>query len=175
MMESFKTVSISGRVAFGIHCLEAALKQYNYDTPEVRLILARIREFVEKDDLDVWERRVTEIAPSSILDGHPANIFEQYETISLEYLISLKKLYESMQSLLKDLIDAVIDIGKSNLYGGVGAYSEYSLREVDKVIDIMNDLQVPVPESTPYFISPFSENGGWGITRLMSDFEKHTT
>ncbi len=170
MVEQLKLVSIRGRMAYGIACLKQVLKQTNNNQPILHLLLDRLTEFVEKDRLDLWEQRIGEVVPYAILDTHPDNIFENYKTISVEEVLKLKTLYESMPNAITDLIDDVVNIGESNLYGGVDQYSQNTLDAILAVLEKMKNLALNPPDIMPYLSSPFSENGGWGYTKNMTGF-----
>lgn len=171
LLERLKLVSIRGRMAFGTRCLEIALARYGYEEPVLRILLKRLYEFVESEQkLNSWDRRITDVAPMSILDEHPDNYLDEYETITEEQALALKGVYQSMAHEVIDLIDSVIYIGLSNLYGGVDEYSPSSLSKVARVISTMSSLDLPVPDVSPYMMSPFTELGGWGKRRSMSEY-----
>jgi hypothetical protein len=169
-MEEFKNISIRGRMAFGIKCLEIALLREGFNQPVLSTLLERLKEFVENDRLDIWEQRVGDVAPYSILDDHPENNYQEYETVSIDEIEQLKDIYISMPEAIVNLIDLVIKIGESNLYAGVGDYSEDSFDAISEVVREVRLLNIDLPDVKRYMISPFTEYGGWGYKRSISDF-----
>ena len=163
-------MSILGRMVFGIHCLKISLLQLGYETPILTVLTDRLAEFVEKDRLDIWESRIGEVAPYALLDTHPDNDLADYETLPLGEAQALKSLYTTMPAELTDLIDSVVNIGESNLYGDMGDHSEDSLTAIQLVTEKVIELGIAIPDVSPYVRSPFTENDGWGFTRSISTF-----
>ena len=80
-------------------------------------------------------------------------------------------IYKESGNKLSEMVFWVIDIGRSNLYGGTGAYSKWSLRPTMEVLKIMEEYQLPLPDLAIFEKSSFAESNGWGIKREKSFFE----
>lgn len=65
-----------------------------------------------------------------------------------------------MPTELTDMIDCVADTGMTNLYGGTGVYSESTYKKVNKVVALMQKLNVPIPGVNAYRVSPYTEFNG---------------
>lgn len=161
-VEEVKQVSIRGRVAFCAICLEKALSKLDLSSPITEKIVNLLWEFTETNDFVDWERKATEISPDTVLENHPDNNFADYETLSVDYLNELENAYSSMPEEIIELISWSLEAGAANLYGNTGAYSEITLEAVRNGIDIMNKLQIELPDINFLKFSKFQEEFGWG-------------
>lgn len=160
--EKIKQLSIRGRVAFCAMCLEKAISKLGLDSPQMDKIISLLWEFTESNNFAEWEKKATEVSPDTVLENHLDNDFADYETLSVEYLNNLKDSYLSMPKEIIELISWSLETGLSNLYGNTGEYSETTFNAVEKVISIMNKLQVGLPDINLIKFSHFQEEFGWG-------------
>jgi len=160
--DHFKKISIIGRLAFGVTCLEQYIQEQNLESKWLDRIINVLWEFTISKDATGWNNRISELDPNNILDKNPCNKASDYDTLTELEFNELKKYYGGLPKDLLLLIDLVIDVGTSNLYGATGDYSKstlestmmiykFSQEKIDKMIDI-----------NKFKISKFSEQGGWG-------------
>jgi hypothetical protein len=149
MTPDFKHISIRGRLAFGMICLEKLVHTQNADHLLLHnIVFPKIWEFTSAHDLSEWEQMINLVDPSTVL----------YDDVDPD----LKSLYQTLSEDIVHTISNVIEIGAGNIYGGTGDYSPYSLAPLNEVIHTMIKLQVPLPDIAPFKKSGFSEDGGWG-------------
>lgn len=161
--ERLKRVSIRGRVAFGITCLETYFKHLNLQEDSlVRELLEKLWEYVSSNSLDKWEEEIKEYLPYIILDTHSDNKFENYKFLTKSQFIAYQLLYHSLPKTAVSMIDMVAEIAFGNLYGGVVSYSEGTFDDTMVVIDLMNREQMALPDLSLFERSAFSEFHGWG-------------
>lgn len=149
MIPDFKHISIRGRLAFGMICLEKLVQTRNADHPLLHtVVFPKIWEFTSSPDLSEWEQMINLVDPSTVL----------YDDVDPD----LKSLYQKLPEDIVDTISNVIEIGAGNIYGGTGEYSPYTLKPLHAVIHTLMKLQLPLPDMAPFEKSGFHEDGGWG-------------
>jgi hypothetical protein len=70
--------------------------------------------------------------------------------------------YENLNADLIKLISETIEIGISNLYGGTGEYSKYSLIPTLEVYKIAEKIISKKPDVDNFVQFKYSESNGWG-------------
>jgi len=169
-----RQISIPGRLAYSIECLENVIsilidKSIIIKSDEIfiRLIIDRLWEFTESQDLSVWEKRGVEISPFVIFDVHEENYFEDYETLSVQELHDLKSFYEKCPNYLNDVIDNCVEIGLSNLYGGITGVAQTSIDKVKNIIELLAENKIKIPNVDRY--SKFKFKNGWADNFTKAD------
>lgn len=157
----FKNISIRGRVAFAISCLNTYLKtKYpNIDFSSVLDLACKITE--DSDYIDSCTEAFTEIIPEYLYE------FDNYEDAEFEYLS--KEAYESFISIIpKDdadlnlLMHSIRDIAWEYCYVALETNAPQTYRYLDSIIDTMNKLSLSLPDIKIFKKYEFSENDGWG-------------
>jgi len=169
-----KLISILGRMAYSIECLENSiltLKINNIivesDEAMIKLIIDRLWEFTESRDLSVWEQKVVDMSPHVIFDFHENNNFEDYETLSAKEICELKLFYEKCPLYFSDIIDSCVGVGLSNLYGGIVGAAQDSIDKVINIIKIMTENNIKIPDVNGYLRFAFKD--GWGDSFTKKD------
>jgi hypothetical protein len=158
MTDSFNEISIRGRLAYGVSCLENALLHFNIQNDLLeKEVLPRIWSFASSSDLTAWDDSVKEIDPVCILDNNSPGS-------------RLQKLYRSLPTIIIEMISDVIEIGAGNLYGGTTGYSPFSMKPLLRVIKTCKMNHISLPQLEPFKRSSFEEMHGWGFEREKSFF-----
>ncbi|MFC4077128.1 hypothetical protein [Salinithrix halophila] len=140
------TVSIRGRVAFGITCLEKVCEEWKVKNDVMDHFIQELWTFM-KDNSD-WDVRVTNLLPD---DDDP--------TLNAKHF-GYSYLPLSQQEDLTTLLDEVIHIG---IWNDAGAFiSELTLEPTLEVGKILTKNNIPVPDISPFLKSPVTDCGGWG-------------
>ena len=163
MRETLKKISIRGRFAFCLACLRNAMRQENVNIESLSILFERMSSFLTTDKLDEWEKQIVDVSPDTIFDTHPDNDFNDYETVTATELVRLKAIYEKIPSAITELIDLIISVGLSNLYGGTSDYSPHSLAPTLKVIELMDSHNYELPLLQQFSRYSFTDNNGWGF------------
>jgi len=158
----FKKISITGRVAFGIKCLEEYLTENKIRNVWTNRLINTLWEFTTTKNLSEWDKKISDLTPECILDTHPKNIAENYNSLSESEFQSLKEFYLKVDDKLIYLINLVIDIGTTDLYGATGKHSENTLKSTMEVYKFAQKEINVIPDLNKFNITKFSENGGWG-------------
>ena len=149
MTNDFNYISIRGRLAFGMTCLEKLVSSLNLDHPLLQtIVFPKIWEFTSTDDVGEWEQRINDVDPLCVLDDKADS--------------DLKTLYNKLPKDIVATISDVIEIGTANIYGGTGDNSPMTLEPLNSVINTMTKLKVPLPDINTFKKSSFSQFHGWG-------------
>ena len=161
----FTTISIKGRVAYAICCLENTLKYFNYDISNWRFVLEQLWTFTNIEYFDDWHYTVAEILPESVLEFDTFKE-ENFEYISEEQFKALYNLYKGSNTITKDIVKYIFDIGISELYGRLENYGQRTLDNLEILLNYMVSNNIPLPDINRFKMLSYDESDGWG-----KDFE----
>lgn len=159
--EVIKRISIRGRLAFGIKCIEQYVFENKISNRWIDKLIDTLWEFTSSTQLDFWESKIRDLEPINILDNHPDNVPSNYSLTESDFY-ELRAFYQSLSKDFTDLIDYTIEIGTGNLYGGTGKYSEFTLKPTIKVYELSNRLLNKVPDINKFLMFGYMEGNGWG-------------
>ncbi|WP_047547413.1 hypothetical protein [Psychroserpens sp. Hel_I_66] len=161
-IEILKKISIRGRLAYGMKCLEQYVKENEINDELIDKVFDILWEFTTSDELDVWDEKISDFNPKHILNIKPEKIESEYPTITINEYYELKKFYENSDTDFISMIEKVIEIGTGNLYGGTDEYSSWTLEPTLEVIK-MSELKLEhIPDITKFKSFEYSEDKGWG-------------
>ena len=157
----FKNISIRGRVAFGISCLNTYFKT-KYPGTDFSAVLNLACKITEDSDyIDKSTEAFMEIIPEYLYE------FDNYEDAEFEYIS--KESYNSFVSIIpKDdsdlnlLMHSIRDIAWEYCYVALDANAPETYRYLNSIIDTMNKLSLPLPDINIFKKYEFSEFDGWG-------------
>ncbi|WP_156173313.1 hypothetical protein [Chryseobacterium gallinarum] len=161
----FNNISINGRYIYGYLCLNSFFSSKN--TPDLPESLKKdIEEFVSSDRLDIWHENIEEVLPSIIIN----NSFNSgyYEIIDEKYYNDLREYYTNIGSDSCNLIENLLNIGASNLFGAFD--STISIKYLNNIISILKDNNVYLPDPERVAALNVEEKNGWGNTVSMKDY-----
>ena len=157
----FKNISIRGRVAFGVSCLNTYLKtKYpDIDFSPVLNLACKITE--DSDYIDNSTEAFMEIIPEYLYE------FDNYEEAEFEYLS--KEAYNLFISIIpKDdpdlniLMHSIRDIAWEYCYVALEPGAQNTYRYLNSIIETMNKCAFPLPDINAFKKYDFSESDGWG-------------
>jgi hypothetical protein len=170
-INQLKTISIRGRFAYGLMCLEYLVDKLNPDLTELELLIRRMWKMTNIDKLGWWQNEFVENNPIVMLADYELMKSGKitFAQIGLETIKSEKEFENriSFMKLLKEPIPQVIDkltqIANQNISAGCGKYSELTLDPTIELINIIeNSRIIKTPEIEKVKFSKFTENNGWG-------------
>ena len=91
-IKDFNAVSIRGRAAYAICCLERAIKKFDDKNPTWDFILNKLWEFTDTKFIPEWQEFSAELIPGVILANNSPS---EFEFIAKDELKSLKSLYNN--------------------------------------------------------------------------------
>ncbi|MCR5890035.1 hypothetical protein LRS06_20110 [Hymenobacter sp. J193] len=167
--EQLKSVSITGRMAYCITCLENIFASEQLHEPELETLLMCLWDFTSNPDLSEWEERIMDFLPEIVLDGSPKELV----CLSVEAANRLKIIYQQLPQSLLRCIDDIIEVGRGNLYAGTVGRSQQTLTPTMAVVRHMVAQGYPLPIIDNFLRSPFSEQDqhGWGRRVERSFFQ----
>ncbi|MEP0265875.1 hypothetical protein [Dokdonia sp.] len=157
-----KKISIRGRLAFGINCIENYLTENNIVNQYMVMLVDTLWEATTSERLDLWEKKISDLDPSNILDPHPENFPSDYKLLTETAFYELKTFYINADEKFIFLIENTIEIGIGNLYGGTQKYSPTTLASTLDVHKIAISVLKEIPDINKFQFSKFSEHSGWG-------------
>ncbi|WP_409446088.1 hypothetical protein [Mariniflexile rhizosphaerae] len=157
-----KKISIRGRFAFGMKCLEQYAIENELSDKCINKIFDSLWEFTSSDELDIWEEKISDINPKYILNINPENIETEFPTITLDEYYEIKEFYKSSDKHFVSMVSEIIEIGVGNLYGGTDDYSSWTLNPTLELIKLAELNLKQIPKIENFEFSKFSEDNGWG-------------
>lgn len=156
-MSILETISIVGRVAFGVTCLEHLCEKWNIKNQQMVELIELLWTFTSSNNLSVWESQINEILPDY--------------TYEIPIKFGFEFLLKDKQETLTDVILEVIEIGGANLYGGFK--SEYTIGHTLKVASLLENNNIELPDLKPFQKSKVTEFHGWGNSVDKSFFKSN--
>lgn len=144
-IQRFESISINGRMAFAISCLEIVVVEENINNHLLTKSVDYLWEYVSTDRLDIWDDEVS---------AFPSNLNDFMASYKLENP-KLEKV-----NLIFELFDLIIDIGRANLYGAF--QSELTLIPLERTIEIMEVNDYKLPNLSVFQKSKVTDYHGWG-------------
>jgi hypothetical protein len=168
--EIFKQISIRGRFAFGIICLENLLAYFNIESQLLKTIVQNHWRFTNLEKLGELEDYFTTIKPWCILSDYPKLKVNPekmhefgYDHITLEEMKSTYDLYCTLPKDVTGILSELSTIANANISAGCGEYSHLTFQPTVKILEIMGSYPVNIiPEPKMFLFSSFKENNGWG-------------
>jgi hypothetical protein len=158
--KEFEKISMRARVAYGICCLENAIKYYNLSHLSWTFILNVLWSYTNKN-VGRWHELMSECSPDSILEE--LSFKEKGIThISENDYEALRLLYSNVNTVCQNIINSLFNIGTRNLYSSIVNNSPETLIYLQEIIDIMDQNNIPLPDIKPFMKFPITEEEGWG-------------
>ena len=170
-IDKLKRISIRGRFAYGLMCLERVTENNGVNFPELQLLITKMWEITNSEKLGWWQDLLIENNPNTVIGDY--QLFKNgkitfkeigFSTINnLEEFESRVNFLKKLPSPIVKLIDKLTEIVNQNLFAGCGEHSESTLKptiELVEILDSILDFERPIIEIVKF--SKFSENHGWG-------------
>ena len=155
-----KEMSIKGRFAFAMRCLELLLdKERDIDKPIVQRILAQLWSYTKSDRLDDWEEEVFAFDPQL-----QAVDIEEFSSPAKKEIEEIREYYLTASETVRELISAIISIGRDNLYAATIDYSKSTLTPTVRVMNLTQEVVGRIPDVESFRKFAFSDRDGWGIS-----------
>ena len=157
-MVDFKTISIRGRIAYGIMCAESyALSKFpDRDWKPLFQVLWGI----SSDEVywDEWASDVIDRFPEMVLSDDPRD----WEETDPEVLEQCRALYRGMPEAFDRILSGIVDIEEADAYTVVEGYGAAALESLQGIIDVMRSEGVELPDPSPVEPMRFEGDGRGG-------------
>jgi hypothetical protein len=154
-------VSVRGRVAFSICCLETAILHFVAESESWRFLLDELWKYTTESRLDRWQEIIAEYTPSVILDQEHFSDGD-FEFIDEQLFNRLHRLYSQHESVLSELVDLVFDVGTIELFGSIDGFGQESLNQACRVMEKVQAIGLRLPELDRFATYSRLERRGWG-------------
>ncbi|GAA4275919.1 hypothetical protein [Aquimarina mytili] len=163
----FSNISIRGRVAYAIICLENAIRFYEKENLDWLYIFNLLWAYT-KDEVGNWHYPMAESTPKSIMfDADYSS--KEMEYIDRDEYEKLSLLYKNSNNTINYIIDKLFEIGTRDLYSSIINNSPDTLKYLQEIIDVMEERGITLPNIKFFQKFPISENEGWGRKFLRED------
>jgi hypothetical protein len=168
----FKKISIRGRIAYSLLCLENLKSKLNSDLIELEVLIEKLWETTKSDKLGWWQNEFIENNPIVMIADYELmkNGKVTFEQIGLETIKTESKFIERIEFLnrlktpIPKVLDKLCEIANQNISAGTGQFSELTLNPMIELIEIIEKANVAkLPKIDAVEFSKFEENNGWGI------------
>lgn len=146
LSQFISSISIRGRLAFGVTCLERVCSEWNVKNERMDQLIEELWSFV--NSISDWEERIMNLLP----DEDDAELNAKY--------FHYDHLTISQQKDLTNLIDEIVHIGMRNSCSAF--VNEVTLEPTLIVAKILTDNDIQLPNLSIFTKSPVTENEGWG-------------
>lgn len=170
-MEQFNKISIRGRYAFGMKCMETALVKFNINDDLLNRVIQKAWEFTTTQALDDWEDELSDLTPDCLMEIDIEEVEDNALGLSKDELIRLKMTYEKLPQFILEIFHYTLWIGYEHLYSVVPNESPETLKYIKNIIRLMQQNNLPTPSIEKYLSLKFSEDSGWGKEISRSYFD----
>lgn len=161
----FENISIWGRIAYGICCLENYIVSLNYPKDGWRIVFNKLWTFDKTEYYDEWFYEITEYLPECILE------FENYDSTSKwGYMdeITFYKLYELYSktreiNAINDIMKLIHEICSTELYTTAIPPANSSLSLIKDLLIKVQGLNILIPDVKLFLEFSINQNNCWGI------------
>lgn len=162
----FENISMRARVAFGILCLENAIKYYQLDHLNWSFINKLLWSYTNSN-VGRWHEIMSEATPFGVLGE--TEYLDDLDNISVEEFRQLEDLYKRSNNEINKIIDFIFNIGTRDLYAAIVNGSPDTLKYIQRIIDIMCENNIELPNVRLFDKFSINENQGWGKEFIKED------
>lgn len=180
-INKLKSISIRGRFAYGLLCLELLKSKLNQNLSELDSLVNKMWIMTNSDKLGWWQNEFIENNPLVMLADHKLMkegrvSFEQigFETVKNELEFENRIAFLSqLKNPIPQVIDKLCDIANNNISAGCGEFSELTLTPTLELIRILDESnEATRPNINIVKFSKYTENNGWGNKFDRAQFNK---
>lgn len=160
-MALLKDVSLTGRIAYAIMCVE---KYVTAKFPDERwkLVFDPFWEICQSREWDTWANKALEYIPEFLLE------FADYESSNFEFIskddyLKLKELYTRIDTdVVNGLLKRIRDIEEFYCYSSIDGIGQESLDYIGEIVSTLEREKIDLPDPELVSFSKFSAEDGWG-------------
>lgn len=161
-MINIQKVSIIGRVAIGIACLEHMLPETKYPKT-LSILLSFLNKFIYDPNIviDEWEELSAEIIPDVILNMSYSE--DEFVVISQSEYLDFEIFYQEVGEKCCLVIDKIVEIAGIHFYTSILSYSPETVKLTQDILNICETEVGSIPNIILYKECKFNKNNGWGV------------
>lgn len=159
----FENISIRGRIAYGICCLENFILSRNYPKSEWKILFDNLWTIHEMPYVDCLLDKYVELFPACVLEFPQYD--EDWEYVDESTFNQLYTLYSKCpaQNEVTEILETIHEIGCVYVYSSTSPPAPLSLAVVnDELIPLMKKLNVVLPNVKHFQQFSIHERNCWG-------------
>lgn len=159
-VKDFSAISIRGRIAYAIYCLERAINKLEDKNPTWDFMIKKLWMFTDTKNITEWQEIIAECIPGVILGG---NDYDEFKLITKAEVKKLELLYSNTHLDICKIVEAIFEVGSIEIFGEeIEGCSVQTLSSLGVVIDICEQHEIDLPAQEVIKRYNFNEFGGWG-------------
>jgi len=156
--EWIEGISIRGRMAYSLICLETACCKWQIESTEMSATLSKFWEFTISMSLDVWDVEAQRTQPYLYAFYDEFQEAKEWRGMAEEW--GFDTLPDSQQEALGRML-VLLHGPAGNLFAGFDSY--VTADPLIELINIMLTAGLDLPDRSRVTLSRVEESGGWGI------------
>lgn len=157
-MDSFKEISLRGRMAYLICSFEKLLLHFNCKKEEWKGVLEKLWTYTSVDFFDDWMYELAEYMPNSILE----DTMDDAEYITEEEFEYLGRIYGKSSKEILMFLTLIYECGTCDIYSRLCEYSPNTLKKLSQAIEILDVNNIALVDIEPFEKYQYSDCDGWG-------------
>ncbi|MBS7531571.1 hypothetical protein IC619_013870 [Hazenella sp. IB182353] len=159
LREEFDEISIRGRIAYGVTCMNELCKKRRINSSKMISFLELIKSGTKTNDFTQIELAVPEYYPKD----------ESLKELAIAF--GFDHLSIDQQKIVEIALEELTYTTLGNIYAGYR--SEYTLEPLINLIQILKDNDIVLPDSKPFKKSKSTEQNGWGKSVPFEYFQSN--
>lgn len=151
-------LSIRGRMAYGVLCVENACDAFGIASATITVLLDDFWKFTSTKRLDHWEQTI--LPWHRFISAFSDEFLKDRDWNEFAADWAIDHLSEDRQIAFGRLLVFIEAIGVDNLYSGFE--SDITAEPLIEIISVLKNFHMPLPETSRVSLCKSSENGGWG-------------
>lgn len=161
-MMNFNNISIRGRFAFGMKCLEACLESNGIKEDSLNEIISKSWEFTTSVRMDIWLEEMVPLVPNHVLEYTQEDPMEEFTHIGKTKTLILREMYLKIPKFINQIFMNSFYIGREHIYSKVKNNSPETIEYLNEIIELMESNEVPLPSKNKYLELEINKERGWG-------------
>lgn len=163
-------LSIRARIGFAAYILESFFKKTKNHFEAKNIVINKIWEIPEGNDIESWLDEFVELLPEVIFE-ETYNNKDPYIFLTNDQFNYIKILYEDCEEDVLQIIKLIFEIVNIHVYGKIADNGKESLNELKKVFEFAENVSIYLKIEENNLFSIKNENG-WGKTFRKEIFNR---
>lgn len=169
---NIEDLSIRARIGFAVYILERFLKKTENHFEAKNIIINKIWEIPEGNDIESWLEEFVELLPNVILEEEYDHK-DPYVFLTINQYSCIKILYEDCEENILQIIKSIFEIVNIHVYGKIVDNGKESLDELEKVFDFAEKASIKLKVERNDLFS-IKNGNGWGKTFSKEMLTRYT-
>ena len=157
-MKEFEKISIRGRMAYLLCMLEKLLLYYGCKKDEWSWVMKKFWNYTSVQYFDDWIYEISEYMPENIKSDE----FEEFEEITFDEYIRLKKLYENLPEDISNMMNIIFEFASTVAYTRFLDNNPSTIKRLEKGMEILQKNKIDIVDYRQFEKYRFTEEEGWG-------------